>query len=208
MDTIRIQLRNLSDTEKLGRFLGETAGPGDIICLDGDLGAGKTTLSQAIARGLQVPENCYVTSPSFAILHEYEGRIPLYHMDFYRLQGVDEVLDLGFEEYFYLSGLTVIEWSKRALEILPEERLLLEILRDNDESRTVIIQATDLFRKRALDILKVFQASHNHRLSPNNRLYFRFPTVQGLSREFHLVNQFLPPAMSSNIQPFFPRKFY
>lgn len=160
VDTFRIQLKNLTDTEKLGRFLGKTAGPGDVICLDGDLGAGKTTLSQAIARGLEVPANCYVTSPSFAILHEYDGRIPLYHMDFYRLQGVDEVLDLGFEEYFYLSGLTVIEWSKRAVEILPEERLSLEILRDNDQSRTIIIQATDLFLDRALDIFAEFQPSH------------------------------------------------
>lgn len=167
MDTIRIQLKSLSDTEKLGRLLGETALPGDVICMDGDLGAGKTTLSQAIARGLGVPENCYVTSPSFAILHEYEGRIPLYHMDFYRLQGVDEVVDLGFEEYFYLSGLTVIEWSKRAFEILPEERLTLEILCDNEESRTVIIQATDLFRKRALDIFGKFKTFHIQGLLPN-----------------------------------------
>ncbi len=159
MDTFRIQLKNLSDTEKLGRYLGKTAVAGDVICLDGDLGAGKTTLSQAIARGLELPANCYVTSPSFAILHEYEGRIPLYHMDFYRLEGVDEVLDLGFEEYFYQSGLTVIEWSKRAIEVLPEERLSLEILWDCDESRTVIIQATDFFRDRALEIFTEFQPS-------------------------------------------------
>jgi len=156
VDTIKIQLKNLRDTEKLGRFLGETASPGETICLDGDLGAGKTTLAQAIARGLEVPENCYVTSPSFAILHEYEGRIPMYHMDFYRLQDVGEVLDLGFEEYFYQRGLTVIEWSKRALEILPEERLTLELLQDNDEMRTVIIQATTLFQKRLQNILEEF----------------------------------------------------
>lgn len=156
MDSIRIQSKNLSDTEKLGRFLGETAGPGEIICLDGDLGAGKTTLSQAIARGLAVPENCYVTSPSFAILHEYEGRIPMYHMDFYRLHDASDVFDLGFEEYFYLSGLTVIEWAKRAFEILPEERLSLEILQDNDETRTIIIHATNIFQKRLLKILEDF----------------------------------------------------
>ncbi len=104
MDTIQIQLINLSDTEKLGRLLGEMALPGDVICLDGDLGAGKTALSQAIARGLEVPDSCYVTSPSFAIMHEYEGRLPMYHMDFYRLQDAGEVEDLGFEEYFYLTG--------------------------------------------------------------------------------------------------------
>ena len=159
MDSYRIQLRNLSDTERFGRFLGETAGPGEVICLDGDLGAGKTTLTQAIARGLGVPSNCYVTSPSFAILHEYAGRIPMYHMDFYRLQDVDEVIDLGFEEYFYLSGLTVIEWSKRAKELLPEVRLSLELLRDDDDRRTIILQAADIFQKRVQDILGTFEIS-------------------------------------------------
>jgi tRNA threonylcarbamoyladenosine biosynthesis protein TsaE len=157
MDTITIQLKSLSDTEKLGRFLGETAGPGEVICLDGDLGAGKTALSQAIAKGLEVLENCYVTSPSFAILHEYEGRIPMYHMDFYRLRDVGEVIDLGFEEYFYLSGLTVIEWSNRALGILPEERLSLEMLQGKNDMRIVIIQATNIFQKRLLKILRDFQ---------------------------------------------------
>lgn len=157
MESIRIQLKNLSDTEKLGRFLGETANPGEIICLDGDLGAGKTTLSQAIARGLAVPENCYVTSPSFAILHEYAGRIPMYHMDFYRLQDANDVFDLGFEEYFYLSGLTVIEWSTRASEILPEDRISLEISQDDDEVRTVTIHATNIFQERLLQILADFQ---------------------------------------------------
>jgi len=159
VDSYRIQLRNLSDTERFGRFLGETAGPGEVICLDGDLGAGKTTLTQAIARGLGVPSNCYVTSPSFAILHEYAGRIPMYHMDFYRLQDVDEVIDLGFEEYFYLSGLTVIEWSKRAKELLPEVRLSLELLRDDDDRRTIILQAADIFQKRVQDILGTFEIS-------------------------------------------------
>jgi tRNA threonylcarbamoyladenosine biosynthesis protein TsaE len=98
-----------------------------------------------------------VTSPSFAILHEYEGRIPMYHMDFYRLHDVGEVIDLGFEEYFYLSGLTVIEWARRALEILPEQRLSLEILQDKDEMRKVIIQATSVYQERLLTILREFQ---------------------------------------------------
>ncbi len=142
MDTIRIQLNNLGDTEKLGRFLGTLAAPGDVICLDGDLGAGKTALSQAIARGLEVPDDCYVTSPSFAILHEYEGRLPMYHMDFYRLQDAGEVEDLGFEEYFYLAGLTVIEWSARAIEILPEERITLTIVLNVDLSRTFTLTGT------------------------------------------------------------------
>jgi len=142
MDAIHIQLHTLGDTEKLGRLLGSMAAPGDVICLDGDLGAGKTALSQAIARGLLVPEDCYVTSPSFAILHEYQGRMMMYHMDFYRLQDAAEVEDLGFEEYFYLDGLTVIEWSARAVEVLPEARLRLVIVQNEDLSRSVTLSGT------------------------------------------------------------------
>ena len=151
MDTIQIHLKNVADTEKLGRLLGSLAAPGDVICFDGDLGVGKTALTQAIARGLDVPDNCYVTSPSFAILHEYvEGRLPLYHMDFYRLQDEDEVEDLGFDEYFYLSGLTVIEWSMRAIAILPAERLALAMVQNDDLSRTVTIKGS----KRYAEILQ------------------------------------------------------
>jgi tRNA threonylcarbamoyladenosine biosynthesis protein TsaE len=128
-----------------------------VICLDGDLGAGKTALSQAIARGLGVPDNCYVTSPSFAILHEYEGRIPMYHMDFYRLQDAGEVEDLGFEEYFYLDGLTVIEWSTRALEILPKERMILTIVQNDDLSRTVTLQGTKRYAEMLQHVSREFQ---------------------------------------------------
>ena len=145
MDTIQIQLHTLGDTEKLGRLLGRQAAPGDVVCLDGDLGAGKTALSQAIARGLLVPDDCYVTSPSFAIMHEYQGRLPMYHMDFYRLRDAGEVEDLGFEEYFYLNGLTVIEWSHRAFEILPDERLMLNIVVNDDLSRSITIEGSDKY---------------------------------------------------------------
>lgn len=142
VQTIRIQLTTLADSEKLGKLLGSLANPGDVLCLDGNLGAGKTALAQAIARGLEVPDTCYVTSPSFAILHEYEGRMFMYHMDFYRLQDATEVEDLGFEEYFYLDGLTVIEWSARAMDILPHERLIVEIVVNDDLSRTVTLHGT------------------------------------------------------------------
>ena len=156
MDALKFNLSRLADTEQLGEIIGMAANPGDMICLDGDLGAGKTTLSQAIARGLGVPADCYVTSPSFAILHEYQGRIPMYHMDFYRLQDAEEILDLGFEEYFYLSGLTVIEWSRRAETILPKERLSLEIVLNVDMSRTVAIVAHDTYESMLRQIEKEF----------------------------------------------------
>ncbi len=148
----KLLITSCYETEKLGIILGETAQPGDVICLDGGLGAGKTRLAQAIAKGLRVPPVYYVTSPSFAILHEYPGRIPLYHMDFYRLNDSLEAEDLGFEEYFYLSGLTVIEWSERALELLPTERLTLHLEIGPGENRIIrCTYSTNGWKKRLME---------------------------------------------------------
>ncbi len=132
-----ILLKTLADTLTFGRLLGKTAQPGDVICLDGDLGAGKTTLTQAIAQGLEVPANEYVTSPSFAILHEYQGRMPLYHMDFYRLTDAADVQDLGLDEYFSLSGLAVLEWCERAGDLVPATRLKINMTTLPDDSRVL-----------------------------------------------------------------------
>lgn len=139
MESFVFVLKNLEETKIFGRHLGTLARPGDIICLSGDLGAGKTALTQEIAKGLEVPDSCYVTSPSFSILQEYPGRIPLYHMDFYRLGDETEVEDLGFEEFFYLSGLTVIEWSERAGALIPDTRLFIRLVIKDDLSRRVEI---------------------------------------------------------------------
>jgi len=138
--TASLALRSLNETTEFGFSLGRLASPGDVICLDGDLGAGKTTLTQAIAKGLDVPANPPVTSPSFAIFQEYRGRIPLYHFDLYRLYGPDDVLALGLEEYFYLSGCAVIEWSERAASILPEKSLRLELRVTETGTRDVLCQ--------------------------------------------------------------------
>ena len=139
MTDCTITLHNLEETSAFGQCLAGLAQPGDVICLSGDLGAGKTALTQEIAKGLHVPDSCYVTSPSFSILQEYPGDIPLYHMDFYRLADESEVESLGFEEYFYLSGLTVIEWSEIAGSLIPENRLLLTLSINEDLSRKVVI---------------------------------------------------------------------
>lgn len=138
--TANLTLRDLKETTEFGFLLGKLASPGDVICLDGDLGAGKTTLTQAIAQGLDVASEPPITSPSFAILQEYQGRTPLYHFDLYRLHGPDDVLALGLEEYFYLSGCAVIEWSERATSILPEKRLRLELRIAAGEARDVFCQ--------------------------------------------------------------------
>jgi len=132
-----IKLKTLEETSIFAHLLARLALPGDVICLDGDLGAGKTAMTQEIAKGLGVPDSCYVTSPTFSILQEYPGRMPLYHMDFYRLYDETEVEDLGFEEYFYLSGLTVIEWSERAGALVPHSRLLLQLTIEDETVRSV-----------------------------------------------------------------------
>ncbi len=132
-----ICLQSLDDTRRFGQLLARLALPGDVICLDGDLGAGKTALTQQIALGLEVPHSCYVTSPSFTVLQEYPGRIPLYHMDFYRLSSEEEVENMGLEEFFFLSGLTVIEWSVRAGSLIPSSRLLLNMTIAEDLARIV-----------------------------------------------------------------------
>lgn len=120
---LRISLPDPAATMRLGRRLGELAEPGDIITLTGDLGAGKTTLTQAIGIGLQVPPDHYITSPTFSLLHEYPGRLPLFHLDLYRLAGEDDLAELGFEEYLYDRGLTVLEWPDRLGSLMPESRL-------------------------------------------------------------------------------------
>jgi len=135
LENFLFNLNSIDDTKRLGVTIGNIAQPADVICLNGCLGAGKTTLTQAIARGLGVPSSCYVTSPSYAIMHEYKGVIPLYHMDFYRLNDSADIIDLGFEEYFYLDGLTVIEWSERAEDILPQDRVSIAISLNKDQGR-------------------------------------------------------------------------
>ena len=121
---------SVSETHELGRKIGEAVNPGMVILLSGDLGAGKTTLTQGIAKGLGVKRN--VTSPTFTILKSYRGRLPLYHIDAYRLEGISQ--DLGFEEQLEDEGLTVIEWSQFLADLIPEEYLSVTIhLLDEDQ---------------------------------------------------------------------------
>ncbi len=137
-----IILASLKDTEILGQRLGAEARPGDIITLSGDLGAGKTTLTRFIAQGLGVKDN-YITSPTFSIIHEYQGRLPLYHMDLYRLQELSMDDELGLEDYLYGEGLCVIEWPNRLGEMLPARRLHIELTIISEDSRQAVIGEFD-----------------------------------------------------------------
>ncbi|HHV25700.1 tRNA (adenosine(37)-N6)-threonylcarbamoyltransferase complex ATPase subunit type 1 TsaE [Anaerosalibacter bizertensis] len=133
---MEIVLKGLEDTEKFGYRLGSLLEGGDIVCLTGDLGAGKTTLTKSIAKGLDVKD--YVTSPTFALINEYKGRVPVYHFDVYRLEGIEDVIDLGFEEYFYSKGVTIIEWGDKIEKFLPEDILTVEMNRGKTDNERII----------------------------------------------------------------------
>jgi tRNA threonylcarbamoyladenosine biosynthesis protein TsaE len=109
-------------TWQSGEILGKLLNAGDTVCLYGDLGAGKTNIAYGIALGLEVREQ-YITSPTFTFVNEYQGRVPLYHIDLYRLQEPVELENIGFREYLGSDGVTVIEWAERAGEELPDECL-------------------------------------------------------------------------------------
>ena len=121
-------------TEHLGELLGERLGRGDVVCLYGDLGAGKTSLAFGIAMGLEVKEQ-YITSPTFTLVNEYKGRVPFYHIDLYRLKTPSELDGIGFEEYREPDGVTVIEWADRAEDELPEERFSIYLSYVSENSR-------------------------------------------------------------------------
>ncbi|MDA8164149.1 MAG: tRNA (adenosine(37)-N6)-threonylcarbamoyltransferase complex ATPase subunit type 1 TsaE [Desulfobacteraceae bacterium] len=139
--SITLRLESPEATAALGRRLGEAARPGDVVTLGGSLGAGKTTLTQAIGQGLGVPPTCYITSPTFSLLHEYPGRLPLYHLDLYRLGSEEELAELGVEDWLYGEGMAVIEWPDRLGSMLPAERLHIELRLESATARTVTVTA-------------------------------------------------------------------
>lgn len=139
---------SVAHTRLLGSRLGRLAQPGDVILLVGDLGTGKTCLTQGIALGLDIPGP--VRSPSFTIMNQYRGRLPLYHIDLFRLERLEEILDLGLDDYFYGIGLCVMEWADRALDILPQEHLKIELQFAGKYRRRLFFQPRGKRHKRML----------------------------------------------------------
>jgi len=122
-------------TQELGAHIGRLSIAGDVFLLVGNLGAGKTCLTQGIARGLEIEENA--TSPSFIVVRELYGRLTLYHMDLYRLDRIEEIADLGLDDYLYGNGVSVIEWAEKGSSVLPAEHLLIEISYLSDTGRSL-----------------------------------------------------------------------
>jgi tRNA threonylcarbamoyladenosine biosynthesis protein TsaE len=116
-----------AETFRMGRIIGEMLGEGAIVALVGELGAGKTSLTQGIARGVGVGEEYQITSPTFTLVNEYPGRLKLVHLDVYRLSGSADLPDLGYEEYIFGKGITVIEWAEKIQDVLPDESLFITL---------------------------------------------------------------------------------
>lgn len=123
-------------TWRIGEMLGARLGAGDMVCLYGDLGAGKTSFSYGVALGLGVQEQ-YISSPTFTFVNEYKGRVPLYHIDLYRLKDPEGLESIGFEEYIDSDGVTVVEWAERAENDLPAECLSVYLSYVDEHSREI-----------------------------------------------------------------------
>lgn len=156
---MKIEIHDLKDTEKIGKIIAGILDKGTVLCLDGDLGAGKTTLTQFIAKEFGVNE--YVTSPTFTIIKEYEGKLPFYHMDVYRIESEDEMYDLGYEEYIYSDSVTIIEWSNNIINMLPENRINIYIERGQGYNRILNISGKGPIFGKLTEELKSYENTRN-----------------------------------------------
>lgn len=130
------------ETIKLGIEIGKQLKPGHIIALKGNLAAGKTTITKGIAISLNIKDE--ITSPTYTLISEYEGTIPLYHMDMYRIEGIEEFEMLGADEMLFGKGISVIEWSERIEDYLPENHIIIDIQRQENGSRIITIKGLEL----------------------------------------------------------------
>ncbi len=154
MSCLELISHSPEQTQEFGIRLGELALPGDILLLVGGLGAGKTCLTQGIAWGLGIKE--YAASPSFVVVRELHGRLPLYHIDLYRLDHIEEIVELGLDDYLYGRGVCVVEWAEKGLSVLPTEHLLIEISYLSDTERSFQLKPSG---QRYLEILGRLKAS-------------------------------------------------
>ncbi|MDB5312725.1 MAG: tsaE [Gemmataceae bacterium] len=156
-----IEIPELSATEAFGRRLGELLFPGAVVALVGQLGAGKTHLTRAVAEGLGVRNPAAVNSPTFVLIQEYPARLPIYHFDAYRLSGAREFAELGVDEYFSGDGVCLVEWADKVGATLPAEHLRIEIEIVGESRRRFEITATGPRYETLLHSLSSSETSHH-----------------------------------------------
>ena len=133
--TLSFTTKSAEESEALGQKIGRFLQKGDILAMRGPLAAGKTTLTKGIARSLGIRDE--ITSPTFCLISEYAGKMPLYHMDVYRLDGAEDFINLGTDDMLYGDGVCVIEWSEKIMSELPDTAIEIDITVNDDDSRTV-----------------------------------------------------------------------
>lgn len=143
-DLLPVETSSADETLALGRALAERLVPGDVVALHGDLGAGKTVLTKGICAGLGI-DSARVNSPTFTLLHEYRsGTLPVFHFDAYRIERLDEFFDLGYEDYFYDEGISLVEWAEKVAAILPPDAVHLRLDHAEGDRRHVSIFAGEV----------------------------------------------------------------
>lgn len=139
---INIKTNSIDETRNLGQKIGTLINHPLIITLNGDLGSGKTAFVQGLARGLDVPEEYYITSPTFTLINEYPGRLGLLHVDLYRLDSIADLEDIGLDERFYDQAVIAIEWADKLSDSLPERHLSVNMDIIDDSCRNLSLKAT------------------------------------------------------------------
>lgn len=140
MNTLTLHSKSSEETIEIGKKIGSLLKKGDILAMQGTLAAGKTTITKGIAESLGVTE--VITSPTFCLISEYEGKMPLYHFDVYRLEGPADFINLGSEDMLYGDGVSIIEWSEKIMEELPSSTIIIRLEPDSEQgtSRTITIE--------------------------------------------------------------------
>ncbi|HDG97463.1 MAG: tRNA (adenosine(37)-N6)-threonylcarbamoyltransferase complex ATPase subunit type 1 TsaE [Deltaproteobacteria bacterium] len=154
--SVRFRSDSAQQTIELGRRIGLRLQEGDVLGLIGELGTGKTWLTKGIALGLGVESDQVVTSPSFTLVNMYEGRIPIYHLDVYRLSDASEFASAGLDEYFFMGGVALLEWADRWPELLPSNHLKVIISFMDESSRDIVLKGAS---QRAIEIIEELEAS-------------------------------------------------
>ena len=147
----QITTRSVDETQKLGEIIGTAVTGGTVLALTGDLGSGKTAFVQGLARGLEVPDDYYITSPSYTLINEYPGRYPLFHVDLYRISDPMEMEDIGLYEILRNSGIVAIEWADRMEQEPLSDSINIHFELTGDKSRKICITAYDV---KNADLLK------------------------------------------------------
>jgi tRNA threonylcarbamoyladenosine biosynthesis protein TsaE len=177
----QITTDSVDETRKLGEIIGAAASAGTVLALSGDLGSGKTSFVQGLARGLGVPDDYYITSPSYTLINEYPGRFPLFHVDLYRLTDSVDIEDIGLYEMLDDDGVVAIEWAERMGENLPPNHVMVQFEIIDDKTRKISIiptgvKAVDDFRKWNIDweTIKIDASHQLERWNNGFRCIFSF----------------------------------